>query len=227
MKYLLLFFATLFMSGAGYAATTQSGIDLSKPWQQRVYRFAVDKLQHSAWGLAHSERDYLLAKRIAAAERLDIDYDVLFAAAFLHDIGVFKPYETAGADHAAVAAQHVEQILDQSGFPMEKIREVKRCILSHMFYSTPNDSETARVLHDADTLDFLGNIGIARIISVTSRHRWAKDLPDALESISKFNRELPAKLLYPSSRELAKQRVAEAREFTEALASESIGGLAL
>lgn len=156
-----------------------------------------------------------------------IDEDVLFAAAFLHDIGVFNPYAIEGAEHFKTASDNISSILSSTGFPMDKVNDVKAVIMSHMFYSKVSNSEIARVFHDADTLDFLENIGIARIMSVTTRHRWATDLPTALKKIEKFNLELPEKLIFNSSKEIARNRTKEATIFIQNLKSESKDGLAL
>jgi len=58
---------------------TDSGIALDSPWKTTVFQFAKSNLQHSAWGLAHSERDFQLACTLATEEKLMVDTDVLFA----------------------------------------------------------------------------------------------------------------------------------------------------
>lgn len=96
-----------------------------------------------------------------------------------------------------------------------------------MFYSQVEPSPEARVLHDADTLNFLGNIGVARIFSVTSRHRWTTTLPDAVATLEKFKWELPTKLVTESARKRAVSRVAEMDQFLRDLKAESYDGTAL
>jgi uncharacterized protein len=206
---------------------TDSHIALDAPWKLVVYKFAKSNLQHSAWGLAHSERDFQLASTLAVEEKLTVDADVLFAAAFLHDMGVFAPYPKEGVDHTDRAAQVADEILRPAGFPLEKFPRVQEAMRSHMFYSDVAPSPEARVLHDADTLDFLGNIGVARIFSVTSRHRWATTMPDAVVTLEKFKRELPSKLVTESARKRAVSRVAEMDQFLRTLKAESYEGTAL
>jgi uncharacterized protein len=223
----VLFFLSLFMSVTWAAETTQSGISLDKPWKVAIYQFSKDNLQHSAWGVGHYERNYLLVKKIAKLENITIDEDVLFAAAFLHDIGVFEPYVIEGAEHSKTASDNIESILRPSGFPMTKIEEVNASIMSHMFYAQVSESPIAKIFHDADTLDFLGNIGITRILSLTTRHRWATNLTTAIATIEKFNRELPEKLIFESSKEIANKRVKETELFIQSLNVSSKGGSAL
>ncbi len=227
MQLVVLFFLSLFIPSICSAENTKAGIELNEPWKIAIYQFSKDNLQHSAWGVSHYERNYLLAKKIAKLENIKIDKDVLFAAAFLHDIGVFKPYVVEGAEHSKTASDNIVNILRPSGFPMEKIKEVNASIMSHMFYAQVSENNIARIFHDADTLDFLGNIGIARIISVTTRHRWATDLPTAITTIEKFNRELPEKLIFNSSKKIANKRIKETTLFIQSLKAESKEGLAL
>ena len=78
---------------AAEAPATASGISLDAPWKVTVYDFARKTLHHPAWGWQHSERDYHLAVEVARGDRLTVDTDVLFAAAMLHDMAGFPPYE--------------------------------------------------------------------------------------------------------------------------------------
>ena len=156
-------------------ATTFAGIPLDAPWKESVFKFATEKLQHSAWGVSHSERDFLLASRLAAESKLEIDTDVLFAAAFLHDVGAFDAFRKDGVDHTDRAAELVPDILAGAGFPAAKVAAVQDAVRNHMYYRADAGRPESIVLHDADTLDFLGAIGVARIISLTTRHRWATD----------------------------------------------------
>jgi len=96
-----------------------------------------------------------------------------------------------------------------------------------MFYAeVPNDA-TATVLNDADTLDFLGVIGVTRILSLTSRHPWASDLQTALATLENFSIELPAALRTKSAQEIGHTRVTEMRELLSTLKNESFDGAAL
>jgi len=203
---------------------TISGIALDQKWKQEVYQFATANLQHSAWGVEHYERNYHTSKRIALAENIILDEDVLFAASFLHDMGVFKPYVIAGAEHSKTASDNIEKILNPTDFPKDKIADVKAIILAHMFYADVGQNKMAAIFHDADTLDFLGSIGVARIISITTRDDWATDLKTAIETIEGFNVDLPSKLIFESSKDIAKKRVKESNVFIEALKQESFDG---
>jgi uncharacterized protein len=207
-------------------AVTPAGIPLDAPWKQAVYRFATEKLQHSAWGVGHSERDFLLASRLAADAKLEVDPDVLFAAAFLHDVGAFEAYRKDGVDHTDRAAEVAPDILTTAGFPAGKVAAVQDAMRSHMYYRADAKNSEGIVLHDADTLDFLGNIGIARILSLTSRHRWATDLATAVKTLEGFQTDLPGKIMTTAARSIAQVRVAEGKAFLETLKAEAENGRA-
>jgi uncharacterized protein len=208
------------------ASTTPAGIALDAPWKQAVFAFASEKLQHSAWGVSHSERDYLVATRLAAESKLEIDTDVLFAAAFLHDVGAFEAFRKEGVDHTDRAAELVPDILKDAGFPAAKVPMVQDAVRNHMYYRADAKFAESVVLHDADTLDFLGTIGIARILSLTTRHRWANDLATAAKTLDGFNTDLPPKLLTTAAKKIAPVRAAESRAFLDVLKAETEDGKA-
>jgi uncharacterized protein len=215
-----LFLAAALLALAGAAPAPAPGIAIDSDWRRAVHAHAREKLQHPAWGWRHSERDYLLARSIAKAERLAIDDDVLFAAAFLHDAGAIAPFAQDGVDHAARSAELAEPLLRDAGFPMEKFARVRAAILGHMFDKTPEGAE-ATVLHDADTIDFLGATGVARRLSVTAP---ATDIDGGLARIDRFADELPGRLVTPTAREMAGERVRAMKDFLRRLQRETPPG---
>lgn len=223
----LIFLWFLSVATGVVAQQTDSGIALDTDWKQAVYDFAVENQQHTAWGLEHSERDYLLALELAHKEGLTIDLDVMFAAAFLHDMGAFEPFDSRGDDHSRVAADSMAEILEPAGFPMEKLELVQGAALAHMYYSPVPDEPHAQLLHDADTLNFLGAVGVTRIISLTTREALAQDLPTALATLENMSQQLPATLVLESSKQMGEQRSIEMRSFLSSLKEQSANGTAL
>lgn len=185
------------------AAATPAGVPLDSAWRRTVYAHAEAHLQHPSWGVRHSERNYLLATRLAGAEGLTIDADVLFAAAFLHDWGGIGAFARPGVDHATRSVELAEPFLREAGFPMEKFPAVRAAILGHMYTSEPVGPE-AVVLHDADTLDFLGALGAARLIAATGD---AATYDVGLARIERFATELPPLLKTGTARGMAVPRV--------------------
>ena len=209
--------------GVGDPATrsTVSAIPLDALWKQRLYAFARDKLLHPAWGWSHSERNYILAQRIAAEEGLSVDPDILFAASFVHDIGAIGDFQKEGVDHAVRSVELAEPLLRDAGFPQEKLAAVGEAVLGHMHDKVSGRRNESIVLHDADTLDFLGTVGVARRLSVTGS---APTYSGGVERIREFADKLPQRLVTRSGRRMAVARVAEMREFLDQLEAETLGG---
>jgi uncharacterized protein len=193
----------------------------STPWRDSVRVFAEAHLQHTAWGPAHARRDYEMTLALARAEGITVDDDALYAAAYLHDMGGLPPYAKPGVDHGDRSAQLVDSVLRGTGFPMEKIELVKEIADHHQYYRPPDTLAVAMLFRDADILDFLGAIDIARIVSLTKRERLAPDLPSAIEVIRKQMVEMTARLQTESAKREGERRVEEMRRFLEALSRET------
>ena len=213
--------ATTQTTPAAQDTVTVTGIPLDAAWKQTIYRFARAKLLHPAWGWTHSERDYLLASEIAAKEGLAVDTDVLFAAAFTHDIGAIGEFQKEGVDHAVRSAELAEPMLLQAGFPASKLSAVRQAILGHMHDRQPGNGNEAVALHDADTLDFLGIAGVTRRLVVNGD---APDYSAGLGRIGEFADKLPGRLVTRTAKAMAPQRVAEMRDFLDRLKAETGGG---
>ena len=110
----------------------------------------------------HVERVRSLALRIAKEEKAD--REVVEAAVFLHDIGRKEEMESRGAIcHAEKGAIMARDILEKLGIDQVSIEAIVYGVRSHR-YRKGNIPETleAKVLFDADKLDSIGAIGIAR-----------------------------------------------------------------
>ena len=123
----------------------------SPEWRAVISKFAQEHFKNPAWGYSHSQRDYQLARELAAADHIALDDDVLYAAAYLHDMAAFEPWEKSGVDHADQAAAIVDTVLKNTGFPMKKIDAVRGAIRTHMFDRNPAGAE-ALYLHDAEEI---------------------------------------------------------------------------
>ena len=159
---------------------------------------------------SHQERLYHLTKLVGAGRTYDDD--VVFAAAWMHDLGVFighRPEELqalAKWDSKAYAVERVPVVLGQLGFPQEKIPAVVQAIAGHQPGDDPKTLEGI-VLRDADILEQLGAAGILRCVCKTGRDTRFQVFPDALRSLQKALQTLPAQLRLERSRELAAPRI--------------------
>lgn len=202
------------------AAACAAETPAAPAWRARVYAFAEQHLKHPAWGLSHSERDYDLARALAMSDRVALDDDVLYAAAYLHDVAAFAPYEKQGVDHADQAANIVDTLLAGTGFPMAKIEAVRSAIRTHMFARDPLGAE-AIYLHDADALDWLGAIGAARIFALVDPNGGSPDGPAAVKMLQQNLAEVPARIISKAGRALAVGRARELGEFLRQLGAET------
>lgn len=206
-------------------AATAAGIPLNAPWKVKIYELAHAQFLHPAWGWQHSERDYLLAVRLAKGDGLKIDTDVLFAAAFLHDMAAFMPCQDKKMEHGACAATQARKMLDGTGFPMQKLAAVQQAERGHMFYSNPGSDPTAIVLHDADSLDFLGDIGAARMLALTGAQ--APSFAPAVKTLNEFLKEIPPRLITSTAKRIGAVRVAQLQAFLDNLQQETFDGRAM
>lgn len=114
----------------------------------------------------HVLRVLALAERIGHAEGADME--ILRAAVLLHDMA--RSQDMVGADHAQAAAEKAESILRDKGSPEDRIEKVTQAILSHRFRGGPAPAtREAQILYDADKLDAMGAIGIARAYAVAGK----------------------------------------------------------
>ena len=206
-------------------------------WRSGLEAFAKAHFRHPAWGWQHSWRDYLVARDLAHADGAKVDDDVLFAAAFTHDIAGFEPWEDKNPahDHSDVGAAQLGEVLTGLGFPAAKIDAVREATRTHMYYRKASTPE-AIYIHDADALDWLGAIGVARILATVEHGNppstkadpyAAPDLPAAVAVIEQNLKDAPPGIQSPAGRARIPALVAEARAFLDRLKAESNDGKAL
>jgi uncharacterized protein len=110
----------------------------------------------------HTIRVLRLCEQIGPVEQADMD--VLRVAALLHDIGRSHQDAAKGAlCHAIHGAVLAKPIVDDLAVSSERKDNILHCIRTHRFRGChiPETLE-AKVLFDADKLDAIGAIGIAR-----------------------------------------------------------------
>jgi len=155
---------------------------------ERVY--AVVAGESTGHDIYHCLRVKALALRIAEAEKLD--RDVLVATAYLHDIGRGREFGGHG-DHVAHGVSQAAAILPQVGFPRAKVGAVAQCIEYHEQYAwakskveLPPELAPAAVrgeilgFQDADRLDAIGAVGLARMFTFGGAYRqplWHPHVP--------------------------------------------------
>jgi len=153
--------------------------------------------RHSHHDKYHVERAYNLATRLAQEEGADLD--IVKAAVLLHDIARAMEDEGTIYDHAKEGAKMARKILEEVNYPKQKIAHVIYCIETHRFRKglTPKSLE-AKILQDADRLDIIGAIGIARVFA---RNGW--------ENNPIYDPSIPPKAKYDGKSESAVNHIYE------------------
>ena len=175
---------------------------------------------------SHQPRLYKLAAELAEDRRFDDD--VLYAAAWMHDLGVFighRPEDPAALpkwDHIAYALHETPAVLQRLGFPAKKIPPVLEAIRSHLPSGNPIAFEGI-LLRDADILEQLGAIAILRTVSKIGRDTRFIRFDDALRILQGNLDQLPDQLCLASARRRAEPRLVVLRAFLNAARAEADG----
>jgi uncharacterized protein len=120
----------------------------------------------SVHNFEHILRVYRMAEKIALSEGADLE--IVRAAALLHDAEGSNPADKAARKlHHHASAQFAAEILQAEGWDAERIAAVQHCIRAHRFRDTSEPPQTleAKTLFDADKLDAIGAVGLARLIA--------------------------------------------------------------
>ena len=185
----------------------------------------------------HFFRVEALAKRMAKEENADIE--VVEAASLIFDVARLLEDRGEIADHAEKGVEIAKEILGKIGFPSEKIENVCHSILSHR-RSKDRVPETieAKILRDADYLDAMGAVDIARMTaSCLQSEKYKKpiyvDIPydenKDMENVSmihfllyklKHPKHQPDNFYTSLGKKLAKERFEYMKEFAERFISE-------
>ena len=172
---------------------------------------------------SHQPRLYALTQEVGAGR--SYDDDVVFAAVWLHDLGVFvghrpeNPAALAAWDCVAYAMTRTPEVLQRLGFPAEKISAVVEVIRTHQPQEKPATIEGV-IVRDADILEQLGATGILRMVCKIGRDTRFQTFPDALRVLQQNADTLPDQLALPKSRQLAEPRLQALRNFLAAAQAE-------
>jgi len=138
----------------------------------------------------HIMRVYKNAEIIGPPEGSDMD--ILLPAVLLHDLVVYPKGSSKSSRSSDESADLAEDILHRHGYSQYQITRICYCIRVHNYTKrvVPASLE-ARILQDADRLDALGAIGIARTFSVGGSENRTLYNPD--DPFCRLNRNLDDK----------------------------------
>lgn len=201
--------------------------------------FEAQAQQDGSHDLDHARRVWRMTRRIADADAPRADRLVLLAGAYLHDL-VSPPVDSPDRPRASrLAAEAARPLLAGLGMDAARIDAVAHAIEAHSFSAgIPPRTDEARILQDADRLEALGAIGLARTFWIAGRLGSALFDPDDLEArnrplddkrfaLDHLPRKLyriAATLHMPTAQRIGAARVAFLRGYVAQLAAELEGG---
>jgi len=202
---------------------------------EKICRESIQKLTQpdAAHDLAHIQRVVSNAKTILATEKADSE--IVLAAAWLHDCLILPKNHPERDKASSLAAEKAVEFLMNADFPENKLNAVHHAISAHSFSANiaPETIE-AQIVQDADRIDALGAIGIARCFTVGGRldtQIYNTDDPfcetrepdDSKWSVDHFYKKLfllPRTMNTSSGRKLAGKRVEFMKEYLAVLSGE-------
>ena len=182
----------------------------------------------------HIMRVYRNAELIGKEEGADMQ--VLLASALLHDLVVYPKGSSKRSKSSDDSADLAEKILAKKGWQKDMIDKVSYCIRTHSYSKriVPSTLE-GKVLQDADRLDALGAVGVARTFSVGGSEnrrfynpadpfcRQKREPQDRLWTLDHFQAKLLKlhKTMHTkAAKKAAKKRVRFMKEFLRQMAKE-------
>jgi len=218
---------------------------------QKIKEIVRKELAQSHHDLEHVERVHDLCILIAREES-KADLNVLKTAALLHDIARVREFDDKRGlvDHASLGARMAEQILRELNYDEKDIARIRHCIAVHRYRRNrkPRTVE-AKILFDADKLDSLGAVGIARCFMMAGQYgqKIYSDIPIEdyvnnnvvgrkkriqLRDVSRHSpnlefelklKNIPARLYTGKAKEIAEERLAYMKHFFDRLKAEVRG----
>lgn len=181
----------------------------------------------------HIMRVYNNARRLARMER--VNPRLVLAAALLHDIVSYPKSDPRSKNSSVESAAKAKQILAKYRYTVEEIKIISDAIRDHSFSKGAiPETIVGKILQDADRLDAIGAIGIARTFSVGGAEKRsfynsddpfckARNPDDTRWTLDHFYRKLlllEKKMNTNSAKLEARKRVKTMTRFLDALREE-------
>lgn len=209
-------------------------------WRSKLVALAIDASEgDGAHDINHLHRVWHVARQLLS-DYPEADALIVLAACYLHDI-VNLPKDHPERAHASRhAARRACEKLAESDFPAARLEGVAHAIEAHSFSAAikPMTIE-AKIVQDADRLDALGAVGLARLYYTAGRmgsalahptdplavHRSMDDRAFALDHIECKLATLPATMQTKAGRRIGEARLDWLRAFRDTFVAEWGGEL--
>lgn len=209
-------------------------------WRRRFAALALECAAGDTDGAhdaSHLERVWHNAQTLLR-EHADADVLVVLAACYLHDLVNLPKNDPDRAGASRRSAALARERLPALGFPAAKLDAVAHAIEAHSFSAAiaPRTLE-AQIVQDADRLDGLGLVGLARMFYIAgkmgsglahgsdplARERPLDDQAYSLDHIAVKLARLPGMMQTAAGRRLGEQRLAALMHFRNDFAAEWVG----
>lgn len=187
---------------------------------ERLQQFE-DYIIKAEGNITHVKRVLHLCRILAEKEGIYYDEDILTFAAYFHDIAAY-PYltftpPTANFDHALESSKLMPELAKQFGFNDDSIEVIVEAVKYHDKAGMGVHNET-RLLRNADGIDYLGYMAVARDFS-----RFSNDLKKVITILKQRKEQFLPIIDLPYAKELAAPRVEELEHFISRIEEESFG----
>jgi len=210
-------------------------------WRERLSALAAaHATDDGAHDASHLERVWRSAQALLV-HHPEADALVVMAACYLHDLVNLPKNDPARAQASTRAAALARAELERLGFPNGRLDGVAHAIEAHSFSAgiAPRTIE-AKIVQDADRLDALGAVGLARMLYIAgsmgrplahpvdplAQARALDDGAWTLDHIVVKLARLPGMMQLEAGRALAEERLARLLAFREEFAAEWLGDAA-
>jgi uncharacterized protein len=172
------------------------------------------------WAVTHARRLLELIRQIGADN--PYDFHIMELAAYMHDWGAFPKYIRKDVEHAIRSRQVVEEeILPQLDLtPMQRTVLLETIELHDYRDVRPPESREALLLREADMLEFLGMIGMAREFA-----RGPRNVETCYKRILSRRKDIQGRFTIPRAQEIARIRLDRMETGLQWLREESFGFL--
>ncbi len=186
---------------------------------------------------SHVQRVFQTAVNIAKREKANVG--LVKVAVYLHDIGR-QSLKEGSYDHAVAGAKIVKKILRKYNFTGKQIEGICHCVETHRFRNNKKpETKEAKCLFDADKLDVLGALGIARsyiylgetrncVLYLKPRKRKSsskKTTNSVQEEYEVKYKHMPEQMMTKTGKLIAKKRLKYMQNFLKRLEKEVQGKL--
>ncbi len=170
------------------------------------------------WAVSHAERLLELIQQIG--KNIPFDFEIMELAAYMHDWGAFPAYMLKDVEHAVRSRQVVEAaILPRLDLTVAQKEILLETIELHDYRDMrPTQSNEALLLREADMLEFLGMIGMARDFA-----RGPKNVETCYKRILSRRDGVRDRFTLPGAQEIARIRLERMETSLQWLQEESFG----